>query len=96
MFFFLSKILAFLLSPFFYLALILLWTFFCKNHRKQKKLLSITLIMVFFFGNRFIIDEFIRLWEPDIKNNKTEHYDIAIVLGGMANYDASNDIIRFN
>lgn len=52
--------------------------------------------MVFFFGNRFIIDEFIRLWEPEIKNNKTEHYDIAIVLGGMANYDASNDIIRFN
>lgn len=96
MFFFLSKILSFLLSPFTYLFILLIWIFFCKNARQQKKLISITLIFVFVFGNSFLLEEFVRLWEPDISKAKSEHYDVGIILSGMIIYDAKNDISRFN
>ena len=96
MFFLLSKILTFLISPFTYIFVLLIWAFFSKNSRRQKKLLSITIILVFFFGNRFILDEVTRLWEMPVSKSKSKHYDIAIVLSGMIEYDAKNDIKKFN
>ena len=70
--------------------------FFCKNHRKQKKLLVFTVFAVFFFGNSFILDEFVRLWETPVSESKNKSYDIGIVLSGMVMYDAKNDITKFN
>ena len=96
MFFVLSKILSFLLSPFTYIVFLLIWMFFCKNHRKQKKLLMFTVFAVFFFGNSFILDEFVRLWETPVSESKNKSYDIGIVLSGMVMYDAKNDITKFN
>ena len=96
MFFVLSKILSFLLSPFTYLIFFLLWMSFCKNHRKQKRLLVFTIFGVFFFGNSFVLDEFVRLWETPVSESKHKNYDIGIVLSGMIMYDAKNDITKFN
>lgn len=48
--------------------------------------------MLYFFNNCFLADEFMRAWEytsDDIR--KTEHYDYAIVLGGMITYDPRLD-----
>lgn len=96
MFFILSKILAFLLSPFTYLVGLLTWVYFTKNPIKRKKLLIASISLVFIFGNNFILDEAIRLWEKPLSETRADKYDIAIVLGGMIIYDAKNDITRFN
>lgn len=96
MFFFLSKILSFLLSPFTYLLVLLVWIFLCRKQRRQKKLLLLSLCFVFFFGNSFVLDEFVRLWEAPLNSSKKKSYDIGIVLSGMIMYDAKNDISRFN
>lgn len=96
MFFFLSKILSFLISPFTYLFALIVWAFFSKNSRRQKKLLSFALIFTFFFGNQFILDEFVRMWEPPFVKKELKDYDLGIVLSGMIVYDAKNDLKRFN
>lgn len=96
MFFILSKILSFLISPFTYLFALLVWAFFCKNSRRQKKILSAIVLFVFFFGNRFILDEFIRLWELPSEPQVNQTYDVGILLSGMIEYDAKNDIKKFN
>ena len=96
MFFVFSKILSFLLSPFTYVVLLLIWIFFCKNQRKQKKLLVVTICFIFFFGNSFVLDELLRLWEAPVNTSKNKNYDIGIVLSGMVMYDAKNDISKFN
>ena len=96
MFFILSKILTFLLSPFTYLVILLLWMLFTKNAVRRKKLLITSVILIFVFGNNFLLDEAVRLWEKPISKTRTQNYDIAIVLGGMIIYDVQNDISRFN
>lgn len=96
MFFILSKILAFLLSPFTYLVGLLIWVYFTKNSIKRKKILIASISLVFIFGNNFILDEAIRIWEKPLSETRADKYDIAIVLGGMIIYDAKNDITRFN
>ena len=96
MFFILSKTLAFLTSPFTYLFGLIVWILITKKDKRRKKLIKIVFFFLFIFGNNFILDEFVRLWEPAVEKLEYSEYDIGIVLGGMINYDASNDIIRFN
>lgn len=96
MFFIFSKLLAFLISPFTYIVILLMWALITKSSLKRKRLLSITVIFIFIFGNSFILDETCRLWELPENNSRLKKYDIGIVLGGMVIYDAENDIIKFN
>jgi len=96
MFFILSKILTFLLSPFTYIVILLFWIFFCRNHRKQKKISFYTILFIFLFGNSFVLDEILRHWEVPFNTSKIKNYDIGIVLGGMVMFDAKNDVSKFN
>ncbi|MEO9531559.1 MAG: YdcF family protein [Crocinitomicaceae bacterium] len=53
---------------------------------------KIGIILLLVFSNTFIFLEFARLWEPDgTKIEDVGHYDCAIVLGGMAEWDNSNE-----
>lgn len=96
MFFILSKTLAFLISPFTYFFGLIVWILTTKKDKRRKKLIKIVLFFLLIFGNNFILDEFVRLWEPAVEKLEYSKYDIGIVLGGMVNYDAFNDVIRFN
>jgi uncharacterized SAM-binding protein YcdF (DUF218 family) len=96
MFFTLSKILTFLISPFTYIIILLVSAWITKNSLKRKKLLSITVLFIFIFGNSFILDEACRLWELPENNSRIKKYDIGVLLGGMIIYDNKNDIIKFN
>jgi len=96
MFFFLSKILSFLLSPFTYILPPLIWLFFCRKPRRRKKILIFIICFVLFFGNSFVLDEFVRVWEVPLNSSKNKTYDIGIVLSGMLIYDAKNDRTNFN
>lgn len=96
MFFILSKILSFLISPFTYVVFLLIWAWRTKKEGRRKKLVIYNLIFIFVFGNGFLFDEALRAWEMPTNNSRLEKYDVGIVLSGMANYDAKNDVIVFN
>lgn len=93
MFFILSKIAYFFISPFTWLlATAGIW-FFSKKSKWIKRGKWATIVILLFFSNTFIFKEFIRLWEiPAISADKIEHHDVGIVLGGMFEYD--NDTER--
>lgn len=96
MFFFLSKILVFLISPLTWIFTLLAFALFTKNPVRKKRLFIISLASLYFFSNSFIADEAMRAWEvttPDLK--PTEKYEYAVVLGGMLWYDARQDKPQF-
>ena len=98
MFFVISKLYSFLLTPFIWLFILLLIILLTKNHKKLKKLLLFTFCGFIFFSNEFIIGEFVRLWEYKITPNErlSKSYDAGIVLGGgMVTIDKKNNRITF-
>jgi len=96
MFFILSKLLDFLINPYTWIFVLLIWAII--SSKKRKRLLIITVIIAYFFSNSFIIDEFMRKWEiQTIKiDDINKQYKYAIVLGGIATYDPQFDRINFN
>jgi uncharacterized SAM-binding protein YcdF (DUF218 family) len=95
-FFLLSKILVFLISPLTWVVTLLVVSLFAKNPARKKKLFISSLIVLYVFSNPFIADEAMRAWEPTTPDLKrTQKYDYAIVLGGMIWYDARQDKPQF-
>ncbi len=96
MFFILSKIFAFIINPFTWIVILLLFSFFTKNEKTKKKSLKWLLIITLFFSNAFIFDEFSRAWEtPATPYESLKVYDYGIVLGGMSVHDESIDRVQF-
>jgi uncharacterized SAM-binding protein YcdF (DUF218 family) len=90
MFFFLSKILSFLLSPLIWIFVLLLFVLFAKKPNRKRNFSIIAFILLFLFSNGFLLNEVLLKWEPrPVKLNKTEKFDYGIVLGGFSNYDTS-------
>jgi uncharacterized SAM-binding protein YcdF (DUF218 family) len=97
MFFYLSKILAFLISPIVWIFALLVYSFFTKVEGRAKKLRIIAVVMLYLFSNPFLVDEGFRAWEPvtpdwDIMTTK---FDAAIVLGGIGDVDLRLKKINF-
>lgn len=95
-FFILSKILVFLISPLTWVFTLLGFSLFSRDPLRKRRFFIISLIAFYFFSNSFIADEAMRLWEvttPDLK--PTQKYDYAVVLGGMIWYDARQDKPQF-
>lgn len=97
MFFILSKILAFLITPYTWLFFGLL--FLLKkvwNTPFKKYVLTLTVFM-YVISNSFLMDEVVRAWEycdDDIYLKDTK-YDLAIVLGGMGRIDERQNRFDF-
>jgi uncharacterized SAM-binding protein YcdF (DUF218 family) len=97
MFFFLSKTLAFLLSPMTWVFALLLYSFKTKVEGRAKKLRVTAIVILYLCSNSFVVDELFRAWEPatpdyDLMVTK---YDGAIVLGGIGNIDQRLQKINF-
>ena len=89
MFFVLSKVLLFLLSPFFWFIVFLGIYFFSKRERLKKRAKWISISIFFFFTNSAIFSEFCLAWEiPGTQIEKVKKHDVAIVLGGMFEYNS--------
>lgn len=89
MFFALSKILYFLLSPLIWAISFTAVAIFTKSKKWKKRGLIIAMAIMLFFSNSFILDEFFRMWEiPATPYENMPVYDYGIVLGGMISYDA--------
>lgn len=94
MFFIISKVFSFFLSPFIWAFVLLLLAFFTRKKKIGKLFLTASIVVFFFFSNRFISESALRLWEvktPQL-NQISKTYDIGIVLGGgLVAYDEQND-----
>lgn len=92
MFFILSKAFLFLLSPFFWFIVAIALYFFWKNVKWKNRLKWISIGIFLFFTNSVIFSEFCRLWEiPGTKIVDVKKHDVAIVLGGMFEYNSDLD-----
>jgi len=98
MFFYLSKILMFLISPLVWIFSLLAYGLITKNKTRKKWLLILSAVFFYIFSNAFIVDELFRWWEvPAIKQEAiTKPYDYGILLGGMISYDVQFKRINFS
>lgn len=96
MFFLLSKLLTFLISPIIWIITLFFVSIFSKNEKRRKKSFVWAFGLLLFFSNSFIFDEFTRAWElPATKYKDLQIYDVGIVLGGMSVYDEEFDRAQF-
>lgn len=88
MFFILSKTLLFLLSPFFWLVVLVLYAGFGKRKKWVTRSKWAVIGIFVFFSNTFIFSEFCRSWEVHgTRMESVQKHDVAIVLGGMFEFD---------
>lgn len=97
MFFYLSKILAFLFSPIVWIFLTLLFSFVVKNERRALRLRILSLVLLYLCSNPFLVDECFRAWEPVTADHdlSDEKFGSAIVLGGIGDIDLRLRKINF-
>lgn len=94
MFFVVSKILGFLLSPILWVMLLLLIGLISRNVTRKKRALIASLILLYVFSNSFIVGQLVAIWSIDGKSSLeiNDSYDVGIVLGGTTiSYEASID-----
>lgn len=87
MFFYLSKILYYLIMPGFLVGACLLLAIFLKKKRWKKAFLILGTALYFLFSNDFIINAIFQQWEiPPTPFSVIEgHYDVGVVLTGITN-----------
>jgi uncharacterized SAM-binding protein YcdF (DUF218 family) len=96
MFFILSKILAFIITPLIWIVTLLLWSLFSKDEKKKKKLFLSAIFVTLFFSNAFIFNTFMNLWEvPATPYDKLETYEVGVILGGMSVNDVKLERPQF-
>ncbi len=96
MFFIISKFLFFLISPIVWVISLLFLSLFSKSPKRKRRYLTISILLLFFFTNSFIMNTFMREWEVEAtKLEDVGNYDYGILLGGMMTYDAKTERIGF-
>lgn len=85
MFFILSKILDFLLSPPFWVVGVLAYALFTKHLRLKRRLMRLGLGLAFLFSNLMIANSLMLLWEipPRSISQLDETYEVGVVLTGI-------------
>lgn len=97
MFFYLSKLIAFLFSPLVWVFLLFLYSFFTKIETRARKLRIAAVVILFLCSNPFLVDECFRAWEPVTPDYDlmSTTYDGAIVLGGIGEVDMRLQKLNF-
>lgn len=98
MFFYLSKLLAFIISPVIWVFALLIYSLKTKIESRAKKALIASIVVLYVCCNSFFVDECFRLYEtvtPDY-DLMTTKYDGAIVLGGIGSVDLRLKKISFS
>lgn len=98
MFFILSKILSFLISPFTWIITLMMLGILLKNKKNARRMQITCVIVSLFFSNSFISDGAYGLWESRVTTDAqlSGTYDVGVVLGGgMVTIDAQTDRMTF-
>jgi uncharacterized SAM-binding protein YcdF (DUF218 family) len=91
MFFILSKVLFFLLSPVTWMEILLILILFSKNPKYRRKLTLSIIVIGILFSNPFLYRTAIMQWQTSpIELNTQKKYEAGILLGGFSNYDKHN------
>ncbi len=99
MFFFLSKILAYLIMPFVIICALFILSAFLRKPSIKKRLFLTGLSLLIFFSNGFIANELMILWEVPMTpfSEITRNYQWAILLTGVTKFEEGpRDRISFN
>ncbi|MBS1638817.1 MAG: YdcF family protein [Bacteroidetes bacterium] len=91
MFFFLSKILLFALTPFWWIIILLIWSWITKNIKTKKRLRIAIVLILIVFTNPFLFNKLVNAWQPTKVNLKGKKYSAAILLSGIGGYDEQNN-----
>jgi uncharacterized SAM-binding protein YcdF (DUF218 family) len=91
MFFILSKILFFLLSPAFWIILLLLWSFYTKKEKRRKYLRIISLALFIVFTNPYLFNVLVRSWQSGVTVLPNKKCSAGILLGGLSKTDKHNN-----
>ncbi len=84
MFFILSKILSFVISPMLWIVGVFVYGIVTKKAKRKKKMLLIAFSLLVFFSNPLLSDVMFKWYERDaIAMNEIEQYDIGIILAGV-------------
>jgi uncharacterized SAM-binding protein YcdF (DUF218 family) len=94
MFFVLSKMVSFLLKPFFYILLFLVLSMLPKFARFSRRLRTASLVLIVIFGNHVLLNEILIAWE--ISPNNVEPTKTVVVLGGYTSFDRGRQRMGFN
>ncbi len=96
MFFLLSKLLSFILAPYFWFITLLFIALFTKKANKKRNYIMVAIAVLFIFSNTFLSNEINNLWEAKpLKTSNIGHFDYAIVLGGFSSYDTTYSKVKF-
>jgi uncharacterized SAM-binding protein YcdF (DUF218 family) len=88
MFFIVSKLLYFFISPFNWLLLLALWAVFTKNQNRRKKLVITITAMFLFFSNPYIIHKITIAWQVKQKRfAQNETYQVGVLLAGFVGFE---------
>ena len=96
MFFYLSKLLYFVIQPLSWIFLLLLLAIIKK--KKRGRWLISALTVAYIFSCPLIYRSFAEAWEyPTVDTHElTDTFEVAIVLGGIVSMDEANELVRFN
>lgn len=91
MFFMLSKLLAFVLKPLDWLAMLGIFSLIAKNRRRRRQCVKALIVILLFFSNPWIANQLARVWETGRSDPAgiSEPYEAGILLGGYVNFDAA-------
>ncbi|WP_205502558.1 YdcF family protein [Rufibacter psychrotolerans] len=84
MFFLLSKLLQYLISPLLWIIALLVLGLVFKNPAKKRKAYAAGILLLLFFTNPFLVNEAWLAWEPaPVLMRQVQQYDAVIVLTGV-------------
>lgn len=97
MFFVLSKLLVFLITPLFWILAALLYGLLTRNQTRKKWMFIISFALLLLFTNPYLGNIAVRKWELNYKPLSALHgpYFCGIVLGGMSDWDEDNNRLTF-
>lgn len=85
MFYLISKLIGFLVSPFYWILICLILVVAAKSYAFKKKVAYLSLIIFVIFSNQAILGSITQLWAVKfIPINQVGQYDVGIVLGGAS------------
>ncbi len=91
MFFILSKVLYFLIAPFFWIMVLLIWQIISKDRKTKKRLAIIVITIAILFSNHFLYRTLVMAWQPSpIDLPVNSGYSTGILLGGLSGHDKNN------
>ena len=88
MFFILSKLLYFFISPFNWLLILILFAFFTKDAKRKRRWIILSCCWFLFFSNPYIIHKLIINWQAPQKTiAANEQYGTGILLAGFVGFE---------